>query len=188
MRKKLQIAAVTALMFLLLAITSGCGWFGRWTGKQVQEAHETTSETGNEASTVSEEVVPPEMPDASDEEITNRTSEKSHTSSGTTEKDEDEADREWITTYIHNNIGNPSNPDFLRIDIERLDFACDNQGRKWAVAETWSYYRSIPEGALFEGYVFVKEAGSWWEFTAGSAGYNEGVPIEVQRQLGIEDV
>lgn len=79
-----------------------------------------------------------------------------------------------------------SNPDFSHYSFDRIDFATDNQGNEWALLMTKAYYKSNPSDGLFEAYVFEKVGGIWKEITAGSGGFSEGVPREVQKEWGIE--
>ena len=93
-------------------------------------------------------------------------------------------DIEWLKSYI--NQGSSSNPGFDHNDFERLDFATDNHGNKWALVMTKSYYkRDLSEG-LFEAHVFEKVNEQWKRTGGGSGGYSSGVPLEVQKKWGIE--
>jgi hypothetical protein len=90
-------------------------------------------------------------------------------------------DEEWIAAYL-----NRAHADFPRFEIERIEFAKDSQGNDWALAETYSY--RVPDQGLFEAYVFQKTGGRWEEVAAGSSGYSQGVPPEVQKEWGIEGI
>ena len=95
-----------------------------------------------------------------------------------------EEDIEWLKSYI--NDGSSSNPDFDHNDFDRIDFATDNQGNQWALVMTKSYYkRDLSEG-LFEAHVFEKVNEQWKSVGGGSGGFSEGVPVEVQKEWGIE--
>lgn len=62
----------------------------------------------------------------------------------------------------------------------------DDQGNKWALVEVNTFYKSRPGEGLFEANVFEKTGAQWKRIGGGSGGFSEGVPLEVQRQWGIE--
>jgi hypothetical protein len=94
-------------------------------------------------------------------------------------------DTDYLETYIDK--GSSSNPDFDHNSFTRLAFATDNQGNKWALVFTESYYRSDLSAGLFEAHVFEKVRGSQWKKVGGgSGGFSAGVPPEVQKLWGIE--
>jgi hypothetical protein len=93
-------------------------------------------------------------------------------------------DREWLKAYV--NQGSRDNPDFDHNSFDRISFAVDNQGNPWALVETRSFYKKNPSEGLFEANVFEKINEEWKRVTGGSGGFSEGVPLEVQKQWGIE--
>ena len=95
-----------------------------------------------------------------------------------------EADIEWLKSYI--NDSSSSNPDFDHNDFDRIDFATDDQGKQWALVMTKSYYKRRLSEGLFEAHVFEKVNGKWKRIGGGSGGFSEGVPVEVQKEWGIE--
>lgn len=76
--------------------------------------------------------------------------------------------------------------DFDRNTYERVDFATDGQGTEWAIVEVKTYTKSAPDEGVFEAHVFKQVDGKWQQVSAGSSGYSEGVPAEVQQELDIE--
>lgn len=96
----------------------------------------------------------------------------------------DQSDVEWLKAYI--NKGSSVNPDFDHNSFERISFAEDGQGNRWAFVETNSFYKSQPDKGLYEAHVFEKVNGQWKRVAGGSGGYSDGVPPEVQKEWGIE--
>lgn len=76
--------------------------------------------------------------------------------------------------------------DFDHITYERVDFAEDNEGTKWALVEARTYTKSAPDEGTTEVHILKQADGQWEQVSSGSSGYSEGVPTEVQKALDIE--
>ncbi|MHB8895539.1 MAG: hypothetical protein ACYC99_10240 [Candidatus Geothermincolia bacterium] len=76
--------------------------------------------------------------------------------------------------------------DFDHNTFGRVAFATDSAGTEWALIEVETFTKSSPDSGTTEFHVFKQANGDWTQVSAGTSGYSEGVPEDVQKQLNIE--